>query len=90
MNKKEFISKIAEKRDLTKTYVAEALNMVLDEITDQILEGEDLALIGFGHFKVEEVAERKARNPQTGEMITVPPHRRVKFKPSKNVRDNLR
>jgi integration host factor subunit alpha len=44
--------------------------------------GEDLKLSGFGIFKVRQKADRRGRNPQTGEAITIGARRVVTFKPS--------
>lgn len=42
-----------------------------------------------GSFKVVERAARKCRNPRTGEEITVPARKVVKFTPSKKIKDRL-
>lgn len=45
---------------------------------------------GFGIIKVVDTAEKKGRNPQTGEAIIIPAGRKIKFKASKIIRDNLK
>ena len=37
-----------------------------------------------------DVAERTARNLQTGEMMTVPAHKKVSFKPSKALKEAVK
>ncbi len=52
-------------------------------------EGEDVSLPGLGKFTVKNTTARKGRNPATGEAIEIPAGRKVVFKPSKNLKDNL-
>ena len=44
--------------------------------------GEDLKISGFGSFTVKKKADRRGRNPQTGESITIEARRILTFKPS--------
>ncbi len=45
---------------------------------------------GFGKFYVTEVATRTARNPQTGETMTVDAHKAPKFKFASNIKADIR
>jgi DNA-binding protein HU-beta len=47
-------------------------------------------LTGFGTFQVEDRKERKGRNPQTGDEITIPAAKVVKFRPGKLLKDAIR
>lgn len=47
--------------------------------------GDDVQIKGFGSFRVLDTIERPGRNPKTGETVTVPAGRRIKFKASKKV-----
>lgn len=49
----------------------EAVEYIFDKISEFLAEGEKVQLIGFGSFEVRNRAERKGRNPQTGEAITI-------------------
>jgi integration host factor subunit alpha len=44
--------------------------------------GEKLKIAGFGNFEVKQKADRRGRNPQTGETITIEARRILTFKPS--------
>jgi integration host factor subunit alpha len=44
--------------------------------------GEDIKIAGFGKFKVKQKKDRRGRNPQTGEAITIEARRILSFKPS--------
>lgn len=90
MNKTEFIAALAEKTGTSKKAAGEALNAVLSVITDTLKNGEDVAIAGFGKFYVADVAEKEARNLQTGEKMTVPAHKAPKFKFGSNVKADIR
>ena len=64
-----------------RAQVREALAIVERETANP---GDKLILKGFGTFQRKAVAEKKARNPQTQEVVTVPAHSVLKFKASKS------
>jgi DNA-binding protein HU-beta len=63
------------------------LNELLEVIQETIVSGNDVQLVGFGTFSVIERASREGRNPSTGETITIPAKRIVKFKSGKALSD---
>ena len=87
MNKGDLISKIADKTDLSKAQASDALNAVLDSITDALKEGDKVTLIGFGTFSPSLRKERQGRNPQSGATITIPAKVSAKFKQGKELGD---
>ncbi|MCO6434325.1 HU family DNA-binding protein, partial [Nitrosomonas nitrosa] len=52
-----------------------------------VASGNDVQLVGFGTFSVSERAGREGRNPATGETMTIPAKKVVKFKPGKALSD---
>lgn len=87
MNKGDLISKIADSANLSKAQATDALNAVLDGITDSLKGGDKVTLIGFGTFSVSHREARSGRNPQTGETIQIAAKNVVKFKPGKEISD---
>ncbi|MBB3190034.1 DNA-binding protein HU-alpha [Halomonas cerina] len=87
MRKPELAAAIAERADLSKDKASQVLNVILDEITGSVSDGQDVSLIGFGTFSVRERAARTGKNPQTGEPLTIPASRTVAFKPGKGLKD---
>ncbi len=71
MNKNELIGAVAEKAALSKKDAEKAVNAVLETITATVASGNKVQLIGFGTFELRERAEKQARNPRTGEAMTV-------------------
>lgn len=90
MNKAEFVAFVAEKNDITKTDAKEMIDIVTTSITSALENGDEVSLAGFGKFTVVERDERTARNPQTGEAMTVPAHKAPKFSFAKNIKDAIR
>jgi len=87
MHKPELAAAIAERADLSKDKASQVLNVILDEITGSVSEGQDVTLIGFGTFSVRERAARTGKNPQTGQPLTIPASKTVAFKPGKGLKD---
>ena len=80
MNKTELIEKIAAGAELTKVDAKKALDATLKAITDAVVAGDKVALIGFGTFSVAERPAREGINPRTGEKIKIEAKKVVKFK----------
>ncbi|MEL7221313.1 MAG: HU family DNA-binding protein [Bacteroidota bacterium] len=89
MNKGDLISKIADTAGITKGQAEDALNAVLDGITDSLKSDESVTLIGFGTFSVSHRAARAGRNPQTGETIQIAAKNLAKFKAGKKLTEAL-
>ncbi len=89
MNKSDLIDKISKNSNLTKKDSEKGLNACLDSIQETLSNGGKLTLTGFGTFTVEKRKERKGRNPQTGEEITIPENRVVKFRAGKKLKDKV-
>ena len=89
MNKNELISAVAEKSGLSKKDSEKALNAALETITAKVAAGEKVQLIGFGTFELRERAEKQARNPRTGETITVAATKVPAFKAGAALKDKV-
>jgi DNA-binding protein HU-beta len=87
MNKSQLVDKIAEGADISKAAAARALGSLMDAVTSELVDGGDVALVGFGSFKVSARAARKGRNPQTGEEIQIAASNVPTFKAGKALKD---
>lgn len=90
MNKSEIIAKIAADAEITKAEAQRALNSFTNAITDTLKNGDQIALLGFGTFKTSQRAERKGRNPQTGEEITIAAATIPTFKAGKALKEAVK
>jgi len=87
MNKGQLVDKIAEGADISKAAAARALDSVMSAVTSELASGNDVALVGFGTFKVSARAARKGRNPQTGAEIQIAASNAPGFKAGKALKD---
>ena len=87
MNKPEFISAIAAKTGETKKDAEATLNAFIDVVTEALVKGDKVQLVGFGSFEVRKRAARKGRNPQTKEEIKIPASKAPVFKAGKALKE---
>jgi DNA-binding protein HU-beta len=87
MTKAEMISTLAEKNELTKAQTERVFNSIFDMFKDELAKGNDVAISGFGSFKVSKRAAREGRNPQTNEKIKIPARKAVTFKAGSALKD---
>ena len=85
MNKKNLIKTAANHAGLTVKDEQKAVDAFLAVISNSLKEGKDVVIPDFGRFSLVEFRERQVRHPQTGEKITVPATKRVRFKPFGNI-----
>lgn len=90
MTKKELISAIAEKTEMTKKDTELMVNTLIETVSESLVDGEEVAISGLGKFSVKERAERTGRNPQTGEAITIAASKVPAFKASKTLKDAIK
>ncbi len=88
MNKGQLIDKIAEGADITKASAGRALDALMAGVTSELVDGGEVALVGFGSFKVSARAARKGRNPQTGAEIQIAASNVPSFKAGKALKDS--
>ena len=89
-NKQDLIAKVAETAELSKKQATLVVNTVFDAISESLANGEKVQIIGFGGFDVRKRAERKGRNPQTGEEITIPASKVPGFRAGKALKDAVK
>ena len=78
LTKAEFVDHIAGSFE-SKKAAADAVETVLDGITDTLAGGGEISFTGFGKFSVSERGPRQGVNPQTQERITIPGGKVPKF-----------
>ena len=87
MNKSDLIAAIAAKTGSTKKDAEATLNAFVDVVTDSLVKGDKVQLVGFGSFEVRKRAAIKGRNPQTKEEIKIPASKAPVFKAGKALKD---
>lgn len=89
MTKADIVEKIYEKVGFSKKDSAELVELVFDIMKGTLEEGDKIKIAGFGNFVVKSKADRRGRNPQTGEEITITARKILTFKPSQVLKASL-
>ena len=81
--KREIAERVAQQTGLPQVTVKQVVQMLFEEITNELANGNRLEFRDFGVFEVVLRKARTGRNPRTGEKVAVPPKRVVTFKMGK-------
>ena len=87
MNKTELVAAMAEQTNLSKKDAEAALKAFIDVVSEELVNGGKIQLVGFGTFEVSERAAREGRNPKSGEVMNIPASKTPKFKAGKALKD---
>lgn len=79
MHKMDLAAKVARGTELDERATQRILNRFLEEISASLKKGKSVTLTGFGTFVVVKAKKRSSYNIDTGEMMVVPAHKRVRF-----------
>lgn len=89
MNKTELVNAVAEKTSMKKVDAEAAVKATIEAISEELVNGGNVTLIGFGTFSVVDKKARNGKNPRTGEAIEIAAKKVPKFKPGKALADNV-
>lgn len=87
MNKSDLVNQIATAADISKVEAGKALDGFTTAITNALVSGDVVTMVGFGTFQVRDRAARTGRNPRTGEEIQIKASKNPTFKPGKALKD---
>jgi len=82
MTKADLVENIQQNTGFSKKESSDILETVFSIMKSTLETGEKLKISGFGNFEIKQKADRRGRNPQTGEAITITARRVLTFKPS--------
>lgn len=82
MTKADIVDRVAEKTGFSKKESTDLAELVIETLKATLESGQNLKISGFGNFVVKHKSDRRGRNPQTGEKITISSRRVLTFKPS--------
>jgi DNA-binding protein HU-beta len=89
LNTSDIAAKIADAQDISKAKAKTLIDAFLNEVISGAADGAEIALPGFGKFKVKDTPEREGRNPANGEKIKIAASRKLTFAPAKAIKDAL-
>lgn len=90
MTKTDLIAAVAAKTGTTKKDADVVVNAVIDTITESLVKGDKIQLIGFGTFEVRNRAAREGKNPLTGAKISIAATKVPVFKAGKAFKDAVK
>ena len=89
MTNTDIATVIAEKHAIAKTDAKTMVDALFAAVIDAAARGEEIAIAGFGKFKIKDSAAREGRNPATGETIQIAASKKLGFAPAKAVKERL-
>lgn len=89
MNTADLVDRLVTTHSITTSDAKKYVETVFAAITDAAAKGEEVALNGFGKFKVKDSPAREGRNPSTGATIQIAASKKLGFAPAKAVKDKL-
>ena len=89
MNTTDLAEHIAAAHDVSKADARKIVDDVIAAIAEAAAKGDEVALNGFGKFKVKHSPARQGRNPSTGERIDIAASKKLIFAPAKALKDKL-
>ena len=90
MNNKEFTSELAERLGYTIKDTSELMNSLLSSMTQELEEGNMIAVQGSGSFEVKKKAERISINPASKQRMLVPPKLVLSYRPCNTLKDKFK
>ncbi|MFA7216502.1 MAG: HU family DNA-binding protein [Candidatus Paceibacterota bacterium] len=90
MNKASIVEAVHAKLGGTKVSAEEVVDLVIDSIISTLKKGGEVSIAGLGIFSTKLRAARQARNPRTGETISVPSMKVPKFRAAKGLKDAVK
>jgi nucleoid DNA-binding protein len=89
MNKAEVIDAMTRHLGSSRADAERALDAFVESIVEGLKKGQDVAILGFGSFRVSHRKARMGTNPQTKERIEIPASVGVGFRAGKALKERL-
>ncbi|MBI4155938.1 MAG: HU family DNA-binding protein [Candidatus Zambryskibacteria bacterium] len=90
MNKASIVDSVHNKLGGTKVQAEEIVDIMIDSIVGTLKNGGEVSIAGLGIFSTKQRAARQARNPRTGESISVPAMKVPKFRAAKALKEAVK
>ncbi|HOP30124.1 MAG TPA: HU family DNA-binding protein [Spirochaetota bacterium] len=90
MNKTEIVEQVSIKTGLPKKKVEQIVNLFLENITEEVQNGNDVEIRGFGTFFRLYQEKRNVKSPIAGKTIEVPAKNKISFKASKTTEKEIK
>ncbi len=85
MIKLDIVNAVVTKTGVSRTKAEQAVETVFEAMKSALGKGERIELRRFGVFNVRPRKTGIGRNPRTGQEVSIPPGKAVRFKPGKEL-----
>ena len=89
MNKSDLIKNLSNKLSLTEEDVENSVNLIVDKLTQSLINNDRIEVRNFGTFSIRPRAKRLSRNPKTGTAVLVKSKYHPYFRASKHLKESL-
>ena len=90
MTKSELVEKLIEANGVLSRKESElVINIIFDSMCEALQKGEKVEIRGFGSFTIRERDAREARNPKSGDVVSIPAKKTPFFKTGKDLRERV-
>jgi integration host factor subunit alpha len=89
LTRADLTESLYEEIGLSRNESADLVESVLGEISDSLINGDNVKISSFGSFLVRQKNGRMGRNPKTGEEVPIDPRRVLVFRPSQVMKDKI-
>ena len=89
ITRNDFANRLRERFGLTTADAYKLVDVIFDEITESLINDEEVKFAGFGSFKILNKSARMGRNPKTGTPAVISARRVVSFRPSSEFRERV-
>lgn len=86
LTKADMVDQLTIRLRLTRQQARKLVDGFFEEISQNLADGKEVKLSGFGNFELKDKKSRPGRNPKTGESIPVEARRVVTFKAGQKLR----
>ncbi|MCQ2295164.1 MAG: integration host factor subunit beta [Bacteroidales bacterium] len=90
MTKAEIVAEVARRTGIERVAVQVTIEEMMNTIKENMINGENVYLRGFGTFELKQRAEKTARNITKNTTVIVPAHKIPKFKPCKEFMEKVK
>lgn len=88
LTKAEIVDNISDVTDIKKKEIQNIIDLFIDQVKTALTDSRVVELRGFGTFEIRTRKGRaKARNPRTGELVSVNDHGVAVFRPGKELKE---
>ena len=89
LNKTQLLEIVVNETGLERKVAEKALNSVFIALTNELSEGGEISIIGFGTFSILNQPELLTTDPKTNKLVIIPEKKFIRLKAGKNLTEKL-